>query len=273
MESRQAKRVAVVMTCYNRRDLTLRCLQSVQAQEGGWWELDLFLTDDGSVDGTGEAVRELWPGAKVLRGDGSLFWNGGMRRAWAEAVRSDPDYFWLVNDDTIMSPGCLAELMTLVGGPESRRIAIGAVEDPETGHLVYGGWRRRGRERVVPLGEPERCETMNANCTLVPRRVRRELGIFHRAYTHAMGDFDYGLRAYRAGIELWQTGNVVAQCAGNTLAGTWRDRSLSRAERWRRILSPKGLPPPEWLIYTWRNEGWLWPIRFVSPYMRILLGR
>lgn len=273
MEVEPTHRVAVVMTCYNRRDLTLRCLRSIQAQRGGRWCLELFLTDDGSSDGTEDAVQEVWPGAVVVRGDGTLFWNGGMRRAWTEAVGRDPDYFWLVNDDTVMLAGCLVELLSLVGDPEARRIGIGAVEDPETGQAVYGGWRRRGRERVVPTGRAERCETMNANCTLVPRRVCRELGIFHGAYTHAMGDFDYGLQAYRAGIELWQTGRFVARCVGNSNAGTWRDRSLSRGERWRRILGPKGLPPREWLVYTRRNEGWWWPIRFISPYIRIVLGR
>ncbi len=266
-------RVAVVMTCHNRRELTLRCLRSVRAQAGGPWVLELYLTDDGSTDGTGEAVGEAWPGATIVPGNGSLFWNGGMRAAWMEAVATDPDYYWLVNDDTVMLAGALRSLQELVGEPESWAIGVGAVEEPETGRPVYGGWRCRGRERVVPSGDPERCETMNANCTLVPRRVCRELGIFFEGFTHGMGDFDYGLRASRAGVALWQTGRAVARCAGNPATGTWRDRSLSRAERWRRICSPKGLPPREWWAYTRRNEGWLWPVRFVSPYLRIALGR
>jgi hypothetical protein len=36
----------------------------------------------------------------VLGGDGSLFWNGGMRLAYADAMRSDFDYYLWLNGDT-----------------------------------------------------------------------------------------------------------------------------------------------------------------------------
>lgn len=52
--------IAVLMTCHNRRALTVRCLESLAAQPG-FTASALFLVDDGSSDGTGDAVGRGCP--------------------------------------------------------------------------------------------------------------------------------------------------------------------------------------------------------------------
>ncbi|NJK90793.1 MAG: glycosyltransferase family 2 protein [Blastochloris sp.] len=197
----------------------------------------------------------------------------GDAKSLGAAAATDPDYYWLANDDTVMESEALAMLLAMLPKPGVRVIAVGAVTDPRSGRQVYGGWRKRGRERVEAKGRVEECTTMNANCALVPRAVFQEMGMFHGAFTHAMGDFDYGLEAGRHGIALRQTASAVAHCEENSERGTWRDRTLNRSERWAKVLSPKGLPPKEWWIYTRRNEGWLGVLRFISPYLKIWMGR
>lgn len=284
--------IAALLACHNRREKTMRCLHALSRQiplgyETGHtvppqiqlnpitsrFKISVFLVDDGSSDGTADEVRTVWPDATILQGGGKLYWCGGMRVAWAAACRTDPDYYLLLNDDTMIEPSALSELLSIVGPPESRILATGAIVDPATQKQIYGGHRKRGRELVMATGQPERCETMNANCALVPRAVFREIGMFHKAYTHSMGDFDYGFEANRRGIPVFQTGRVIGQCHENLESGSWRDTHLSRRQRWKILQSPKGLPWREWLTYTRRNEGILWPIRFCSPILRILLGR
>ncbi|MDE0837062.1 MAG: hypothetical protein OSA84_12000 [Akkermansiaceae bacterium] len=92
------------------------------------------------------------------------------------------------------------------------------------------------------------------------------------AYTHGMRDFNYGYEAARRGIKVIQSADFLGECARNPIQGTWRDRSLPRKERWRQLQSPKGLPFQEWMSFNRRNSGWRWPIRTVSPYIRVLLG-
>lgn len=86
-------RVAAVMAAYNRTELTLACLRSLGAQQVPGVALDVFVLDDASSDGTSEAVAEQFPEVTVLHGDGELYWNGGMRRAFAAAIAmGDLDY-------------------------------------------------------------------------------------------------------------------------------------------------------------------------------------
>ena len=67
------QQLAVLMTCHDRRDITLVCLQTLYQQDAIF---DVFLLDDGSSDGTSEAVKQHYPNVKILPGNGNLFWGG-----------------------------------------------------------------------------------------------------------------------------------------------------------------------------------------------------
>lgn len=104
------KKIAVLLTCFNRRDKTVRCLQSLAntyVSSGVSLDVDVYLTDDGCKDGTSEAVRSMnLPfGIHLLMGDGTLYWNGGMINSWSAAVKNGgyDGYLWL-NDDTVVLP-------------------------------------------------------------------------------------------------------------------------------------------------------------------------
>jgi GT2 family glycosyltransferase len=85
------KKIAVIITVYNRREKTLECLRHLFAQDNCGLQITVYLTDDGSTDGTGDEVRRLFPQVVVSRGNGSLFWTGGMNLSWELAMKSD-DY-------------------------------------------------------------------------------------------------------------------------------------------------------------------------------------
>lgn len=266
-------RVVGLLACFNRRELTLRCLEDLFGQRlPAGIELEVVLVDDGSRDGTAEAVRGRFPEVQVIEGAGDLYWCGGMRVAWQEAARSDPDFYLLLNDDTLLEPTAVRTLLGMTDGADSRCIAVAAIRDAVTGAATYGCHRRQGG-LVPPDGTVQSCDTFNANCAVIPRAVFRELGVFHDRFTHGMGDFDYGFQANDRGIRVRLSTDFLGTCSQNPVEGSWLDRSLSRSARLRILRSPKGLPFGEWAEFNRRNYGWRWPIRTVSPYLRVLIGR
>ena len=237
--------VAVLMTCHNRVLKTCNCLQALFTQKlDSNVFLKVFLVDDASSDGTSQQVQHKFPQVHIIEGSGNLYWCGGMRLAWSVAAKSDPDFYLLLNDDTNLLPNALESLLALVPSPSTKAIAVGALSDPETGKKSYGVVSRR---RAT---SPARINTFNGNCVLIPRSVYKDLESFHSAYTHGMGDHDYGYAAGRKGIPIFETKRFIGTCPLDHTEKTWRDRSLSVSTRLRLLNSPKGLPFESGLFFA-----------------------
>lgn len=284
VRSDQRVRVAVLMTCHNRREKTLQCLRCllVDQQKRPEVSLDVYLVDDGSTDGTSEAVRATFPKVTVLRGNGALYWNNGMRLAFAAASHADPDaYLWL-NDDTHLQPHAVAtlhqtarELAAQGSGPV---IVVGSTVDAESGTLTYGGQRRTSAwhpfkyATVVPADRPQPCATMHGNVVWISRAAARRVGNLRPGFLHAMGDTDYGLRAVQQGCSIWVAPGFVATCPRNDGTNTWRDPSLTLRQRYELMMSPKGLPPLAYRRFVRDHAGPLWMLFWVAPYFRMVLS-
>ncbi len=273
-------RVAVLMTCFNRREQTLRCLEGVYGQaQSPWLELSVTLVDDGSTDGTAESVSACFPAVNVVAGSGNLYWNQGMRLAYAHASRRECDaYLWL-NDDTMLYPHAitrLVDVMHTLSQTGVTAIVTGSTCDHASGGRSYGGfrWSRGWQRKLVPVDPPAsvpvRCDTMNGNCTLIPRQVTEAVGNLDAAFQHSFGDMDYGFRAGAAGFSVYVAPGFVGSCSDNSQQGTWRDSRAGFKKRWQHLTSPKGSPFGEWRLYCKRHLGVLWPLYTVSPYVKTI---
>ena len=259
------------MTCHNRREKTLRCLESLYealnsqlsarpkdacaartlnsqlsilnsqfSTLNSQLSTEVFLTDDGCTDGTAEAVlsnaqhsngqivnspivQYPTPNIHIIQGDGNLYWAGGMRLAWREAMKEGPwDYYLLLNDDTVLNNDALVTLFDAERycqehfGREG--IVSGMVCDPsDTSRITYGGEvfisRFTGRRRMLgPADEPQLCDWTHANILLVPQCVVEEHGILYEGYRHGQADLDYGYRARRKGIPVVVTPKACGTC-------------------------------------------------------------
>ena len=123
------KRIAVLMTVHNRRETTLRCLQLLYRQQYdiSRFSVDVFMTNDGCTDGTDDAVRNQFPDAQIIQGDGSLYWNRGMYEAWKVAEQQDFDYYLWLNDDTLLYCNSISELLACSVRQNNSVIVVGSV--------------------------------------------------------------------------------------------------------------------------------------------------
>lgn len=276
--------IAAVLTCFNRRDKTEACLNALfdAAQHvAGRVRLHVIVTDDGSKDGTSEMLRRRFPQVQVLHGDGSLYWNGGMRVAFGRALEQRHDFYLWVNDDTTLFPNCLDKLLAThdaqLASTGRSGLVVGSTSNDE-GQVSYGGQRRKVGGKALqfslvhPTEQHQVCDSANGNCLFISAQAAQQLGNLEEAYVHSMGDLDYGLRATKLDIPLWMTPGFVGKCGNDhPKGGSYLDHSLPFSVRWKKALSPKELSPRAWAVFCRRHAGPMWPLYWAWPYIKIVL--
>jgi GT2 family glycosyltransferase len=198
----------VVVLSYHGRDDTLSCVASLVE---GSPDAHVLVIDNGSFDGTLEAVRERWPQVGVVQSPENLGFAGGMNRGIDWALGHDADIITVLNNDTVVPAGTLAALAAtaargLAVSPEVRYAATGrvwfggGVVDEDTGlarHLseaeIAGEFPGPGLRAV---------ETLAGCCVTASADVWRTVGGFDEAYFLIFEDADWSMRARSRGVEL-----------------------------------------------------------------------
>lgn len=272
-------RIAALMTCHNRVACTTQSVRALKSQIVPGISLDLFLVDDGSNDGTAKAVIEIFPRVTILTGDGNLFWCGGMRWAFEQAINKNYDFYFWLNDDTNLDQDALARMLDAYRGASAglceAAIIVGSTRDPDTGLFSYGGWSQFRKKtgliswkKIPPrMDTAISCDTINGNCVLISKAVVDRIGNIDAVFRQGMGDLDYGLRATKHGCQIQIAPGYYGTCVSNDGSGLWADRNLPLYAQWKKLLGPKGFPVKAWGVFTYRHKGHLWFMAWLAPYI------
>ena len=210
MTEHNISHIAVLLTVFNRKEVTLQGLASLFSIEDEMsnFDFDVFMVDDGSTDGTSEAVHGAFPKVNIIKGNGTLYWSGGMRKAWNMAVcKNDYDYYIWFNDDAILNRNAFKLLFEPISKYGDNIIVCGAFCDNQ-GNVSYGG--RDDKEKLLTPGPRfKNIYLMNGNFTLIPHKVFKEVGNIANCFQHSYGDWDYGIRALKSGFGIKLTRDYV----------------------------------------------------------------
>lgn len=263
-------KVAVLLTCFNRKAKTEACLRKLFEQTlPENTKLTVFICDDNSSDGTGEMLTNYFPQVIVVKGDGNQFWGGGMRMAWKLAKKTDNfDFFLWLNDDTYLLENSLKKLLAEYNSIGKTVVLTAACKRPGTDEFSYGGLNNQGV--IKPNGSPQEVTYMNGNLVLIPKEVEEKIGLISKKFTHYLGDYDYGLRAQKAGFPCFTSSEYLAECEVNEIP-YWGDPKLSFKERWKMAHDIKGLALSEYLAFKNYHYGKVVGFKtWIDSYLKIL---
>ncbi len=279
------KSLAVLITCFNRKEKTLTCLRNLyKAYEvnNGDFSISLFITDDGCTDGTVESVLTEFSNKDVtiLRGSGSLYWAGGMRYSWTAALKKDFDGYLLINDDTYVCSNIFSDMR--IANDYSLKefgmegVYIGSTESITHKNITYGGsnflnrWKLN-EHRVIPNGiYPQECEVGNANIMFVSKNIVQKIGILSDSLFHAAADYDYTLMAKKRKLPVLVTSNICGICENDHPVDfhTFKDKSLFQRKKF--AYSPSGFHFHDYIEFNKRNFIYRVPLVFLICWFRIL---
>ncbi len=289
-------KIAVLLTCFNRKDKTISCLTSLynalnlyNENNENKIEISIYLTDDGCTDGTGDEVRNNFSdkNINILQGTGNLYWAGGMRFAWNEALKKhkDWDFYLLLNDDTDLLDNLFKELLEThkysLDNYKQAGIYSGITSSKsDNNKMTYGGdvWKNRflgTTTRLKPVGKPQLCDITNANILLVSKEVVDKIGIFWDSYIHGRADYDYSNTARKKGIPVLLTANFCGKCdndhkSSKEIANAVMKMSLSERKKYfsHPIHSNK-----DYLKYIRRNMPFRYPMVYLGRLLNVYLPK
>lgn len=225
--SKDKIKVELVAPVYNRRDTTLQALKTLSKIDADGLDVHIIIVDDGSTDGTSEAIEEHYPQVQVVKGDGTLHYAAGTNRGIEAALKRNPDYIVTMNDDAIYHDQFLQRLVATA--KKNPRSVIGSLlllwDEP---HKVFqvdfkwdtlsGGWQQR--EDLTAFDFPKEAfevEGMAGNCVLFPVQAIRECGLMdEEKFPHGWGDIQYVVRMRKMGWKLMVEPKSYVWCEPNT---------------------------------------------------------
>ena len=200
------RRIAAVVVTFNRLDMLQGLVKSLVDVAG----LDeVLVVDNASTDGTGEWLAGLGDprvsGRTLDRNSGGA---GGFHDGLAWALERGADLAWLMDDDGMPEPGCLATLLTRGDELDFWGPVVVDRDDPE--RLVFP-IRLPGGARVVhAMADVRRAASgglirdivIPFNGVLVTRALVERIGLPRAEFFIWGDDHEYRLRAERSGARI-----------------------------------------------------------------------
>ena len=272
------KKIAALSCSYNRVKKTTAFLTSLGNQKiPDGFSLTTYLLDDNSPDDTAKHIEVNFPDVKIIKGSGSLFWAGGMRKLWGQVMENDEyDFFLLLNDDVVLYENAVKRLISAYHQSSCpANIILGTVLDTEGFGITYGGQKITSRltansVNIVPdETELRSCDIGNANIMLVDKATVNKIGILSELYTHGFADYDYTLTAVENGLKVWIAPGYHG-CCENDHGVSWLPQHTPLKKRIAHLYSPKGLAYREHMLYLKKHFPLSVPITHVKFWLKTI---
>jgi GT2 family glycosyltransferase len=225
--SQTLKKIELVIPVYNRRETTLQALRSLKRIDTAGLQVHIIIVDDGSTDGTSDAIERDFPDVQIVKGDGTLHYAAGTNRGISAALQRDPDYIVTMNDDAIYHDQFLQRLITTA--EVNHHSVVGSLlllwDEP---HRVFqvgfewktleGGWSQSEDSTVFDFPQTAfEVEGMAGNCVLFPVEAIRKCGLMDEGkFPHGWGDIQYVVRMRKMGWKLLVEPKSFVWCEPNT---------------------------------------------------------
>lgn len=201
--------IYILIPIRNRKELTIACLASLKKQT--YRDYKFVIVDDGSTDGSGDAIKNLYPEATVIRGDGDWWWTRSMNEGMRFILpQSRPgDFVLTLNDDVEVGPDYLQTLVdistankgALVGSIVRNFYDKAWVQDAGV-HIDWNKFVFLKLQGTKFQKINNSVDTLACRGLLIPIEVFHAIGTFGRMLPHYSADYIFSIRAKRHGFKL-----------------------------------------------------------------------
>ena len=231
---------------WNGKKDMIECVQALK--KVNYPNLQIAVVDNGSKDGSAAAFRVKYPDLIIIENDRNLGYAEGFNTGMRYALQLGAEYFLVLNNDTVIEPNAVTELVKVAEQDPKIGFVSGKVyfyDEPrrlqtvgKNSHPVFivGSEIGRGEIDSGQYDEiRERCFVDDV-FLLVRKKVFEEVGGYDPTFFLMYEETDWCARVRRAGFKIMYTPNAKIWHKGN------RDTSSNRSTTHQFYLARNQIP-------------------------------
>jgi GT2 family glycosyltransferase len=204
-------KVSVIILNWNGKEDTLECLLSTKQLDYSNYEI--ILVDNGSTDGSVDAISKQYPDITLLQTDENLGYAGGNNVGIRWALEHETDYVLILNNDTTVSTGLLSAFINAANQLPSGSI-LGAkiyfYDNPDTLWFAGSRWRNETNSfEIIGYGQRDSIEFNHkievdyiTGCALFADAAAfKDIGLFGEDFFLTYEETDWCYRAKARGYK------------------------------------------------------------------------
>lgn len=230
--------VDIIVVSFNTKKYLAACLESIRAYSGHPGDYRVTVVDNASTDGSPALIRST----RWVRGIFNST-NRGYGAACNQGIKSGAgEYIFLLNSDTMVTPGWLPSLLQLLARPDTA-VAGPRLVTPDGFLAGAGVTGSNSRPILRGWGEPDdpgkyneitECLSVSGACMGIKRALLPELGYFDEHYFHYFEETDYCYNARFHGYKIFYCpeSKVIHRVAGSCRNPRRLQRYFREGERY-----------------------------------------
>ncbi len=217
-------KVCIIILSWNRKSDTIEILRSLSKSTTSGFILEIVVVDNASIDGTTEAIKNIFPKVKIITNKKNLGFAEGNNVGMQYGLKNNFDYIALLNNDTLVDKNLIQNIFL----EHQKDPRVGAIspkiyfakgfefhqdryKESEKGKVIWyaGGlidWdnvygSNRGVDEVdnEKFNKTEETDFATGCFVMYKRKALEETGLYDKRYFAYMEDTDHSQRMKKAG--------------------------------------------------------------------------
>ena len=201
-------KTCIIILNWNGKTDTLKCLGSLRDLP-----YEVIVVDNGSTDDSVDVIRKAFPRCTLIENGFNLGYAGGNNIGIEYALKMGFDFFYILNNDTVVDAKCIEALLDQFAREEALGIlgsTIIRMDEPELIDHLGGTWNPKScsfdyigyREKRETLKTPESLDYVCGAAVMIKREVFEKVGFFDPRFFLFWEEADLCFRAARGGYAI-----------------------------------------------------------------------
>lgn len=204
-------KIAIVILNWNGYEDTSECIISLQKIT--YDNYKIIVVDNGSRQEDYLLLKKNFPEIEVVRSESNLGFTGGNNLGIENAMTMNPDYFMLINNDTIVEPNFIQPLLDVFENEQNAGIVAPQINYFYEPKKIWTAGGKISRLRGSGFAYSDRIESdikpdnkyvtfVSGCCMLIKKEVFEKIGLFDENFFLYVEDADLCYRATNAGYKI-----------------------------------------------------------------------